>query len=661
MLFDRSKLHRTSSSGGFTALFRRTSVGILLCALQVTSLSLRVEAQNGLRFDSPEVSGQVDATLSPNINRVVRPQYYLQIEQNHSRLLIMNRRVERIAITDPSVANFVQYAENEISLVGLTLGRTDLTMWFEDDPDPVIYELTVIRDASLEEQRTIDLGRLERRLQVLYPNSLVNLIPLGGQVIVRGTAFDAEEAQNILSVVNVEIARSSGFLSTGDDMASSILGGGAGLGLNPNAQAGANGIPSIPLGGAPLVINELVVPGEYNVSLRVIVAELNRSALKNFGINWDLVFSNGSTLGTGGTGGGGGTLSGIFNNGEISLMVNWLQSNGTIRLLAEPRIVVLSGTGASILAGGEFAVPTVVGLGGGSSTSFRGFGTSLVVTPTVIDRDLIRLQVQPEFSSVNSSNAVAGIPGTNVKRVQTTVELREGQTFAIGGLISSQTLVEISRIPLLGDIPWLGPRIFQSKANSLIETELLVLVSPEIVRPMNADEVPPLPGYNAQPPTDEEIYQHARTEGVPDHTLYQLPPLGYGELRAIPQGQTQMGSQPPIFGLPSNPGPYMGGYPSAPMQPIGYPQQGMGIPPGYPPQLPQVAPGGNRGMGLGSTGRGFGEVVPAGNTIQKSGGLFPGLGLFSREKTRTVETISGERPGFPSGPQPTSTGWSWGQ
>ena len=149
--------------------------------------------------------------------------------------------------------------------------------------------------------------------------------------------------------------------------------------------------------------------------------------------------------------------------------------------------------------------------------------------------------------------------------------------------------------------------------------------------------------------------------GVPDHTLYQLPPLGYGDLRPIPQGQTQMGSQPPIFGLPSNPGPYMGGYPSAPMQPIGYRQQGMGIPPGYPPQLPQVAPSANRGMGLGSNDRGFGEVVPAGNTIQKSGGWFPGLGLFSREKQRTVETVSGERPGFSSGPQPTSTGWSWGQ
>jgi hypothetical protein len=91
------------------------------------------------------------------------------------------------------------------------------------------------------------------------------------------------------------------------------------------------------------------------------------------------------------------------------------------------------------------------------------FGTSLVVTPTVMDRDLIRLQVVPEFSEINSNNTVNGIPGTNVKRVQTTVELREGQTFAIGGLLSRQELTNISRIPLLGDIPYIGPRLFQSK------------------------------------------------------------------------------------------------------------------------------------------------------------------------------------------------------
>ena len=106
----------------------------------------------------------------------------------------------------------------------------------------------------------------------------------------------------------------------------------------------------------------------------------------------------------GGTLGGatGTTLSGIFENGEIAVLVRWLQSNGTVKLLAEPTVTCMSGTSSSILAGGEFAVPTIIGLGGGQATSFRGFGTSLVVTPTVIDRDLIRLQVVPEFSQLNT-------------------------------------------------------------------------------------------------------------------------------------------------------------------------------------------------------------------------------------------------------------------
>lgn len=674
MLFERPELHRAAANVCSNATSCRASLGMLLCLLAMAISPRLVDAQDGLRFDSPAVSGRVDAELSPNINRMVLPQYYLQLEQNHSRLLIMNRRVRRIAITDSSIANYVQYAENEISMVGLELGRTDLTMWFEDDPEPVIYEVTVVRDASLEEQRTVDLGRLERRLQILYPNSLVNLIPLGSQVIVRGTAFDAQEAASILSVVSVEVARSGGGINPGDDLSNTILGGGPGLGVNGGAAANAVGTAGMMnqnnrAGGSPWVINELVIPGEYNISLRVIVAELNRSALKNFGLNWNVVFggaslSSGGAGGLGGAGGAGGVggaanLSGIFENGDIQLLVNWLQSNGTIRMLAEPRLTVLSGTGASILAGGEFAVPTIVGIGGGSSSSFRGFGTSLVVTPTVVDRDLIRLQVQPEFSSVNADNAVQGIPGTNVKRVQTTVELREGQTFAIGGLISSQTLVEVSSVPLLGDIPWLGPRVFQSKASSMIETELLVLVSPEIVRPMNADEVPPLPGYNVPKPTDDEIYWHARTEGAPDHTLYQLPPLGYGELRPIPQAQTQMGSQPPIFGAPGgSPGPYTGGYPGAPMQPMGYPQGSYGgMNPAYPPMVPQVAPSGSVGSaGYGATDPGFGGIRPASDTrVKKSGGLFPGFGVFSREKTRSIETVSGE------GAQPTTTGWSWGQ
>jgi pilus assembly protein CpaC len=271
--------------------------------------------------------------------------------------------------------------------------------------------------------------------------------------------------------------------------------------------------------------------------MRVLVAEINRSELRNAGFDWRVLFGDGRhAVGSSMGGSTGTTLSGIFENSEIQIFIRWLQSNGTIKLLAEPQIVCISGTGASILAGGEFAVPTIIGLGGGQSTSFRGFGTSLVVTPTVMDRDLIRLQVVPEFSELNAANTVNGIPGTNVKRVQTTVELREGQTFAIGGLISRQTLSETSRIPFFGDIPYVGPRVFQSKNASEVETELLVLVSPEIVRPMEPDEVPPVPGHNSTHPTDDDFWHRGQTEGRPDNQVYQVSPYGSGSMHGVPQG-----------------------------------------------------------------------------------------------------------------------------
>jgi pilus assembly protein CpaC len=512
-----------------------------------------------LRLESPEVSGRVDASLSPNVEQVLRPQYHIEIERRHSQLVITNRKVRRIAITDSTIANFVQYSESEISIVGLELGRTDLTLWFEEEESPSIYEITVVRDASLEEQRTIDFGRLERRLKTLYPNSIVALIPVASQVIVRGQAYDGEEAANIMQVVRTEVIRSlRRGAATDDDLGLTGLGGG-GVGGGDGGGLGGAGNNNQGQNFRDIVINELVVPGEYNISLRVMVAEINRSELRNAGVDWRVLFNGGSeSVGSTLGGGAGTTLSGIFENGEIEIFINWLQSNGTIKLLAEPRLTVLSGTGASILAGGEFAVPTIIGLGGGQSTTFRGFGTSLVVTPTVIDRDLIRMQVVPEFSEVNAQNAVQGIPGTNVKRVQTTVELREGQTFAIGGLISRQSLAEVSRVPLLGDIPWLGPRIFQSKSASETETELLVLVSPEIVRPMDPDDVPPVPGYNVTHPTDDDLWKRGQTEGIPDHNLYQVAPFGGGSMQGVPQGYSF--SNPPQTAGPWPQQPYGVGY-----------------------------------------------------------------------------------------------------
>lgn len=509
-----------------------------------TQVQIRPVQMQRLQLDAPastdpSISGQVDAIHSPNVDRLLKPQYHLELEQRHSQLVMTNRNIRRIAVTDSTIANYVQYSPTEVSVVGMEMGETDLTFWFEDEEMPSIYQVSVVNDASLEDQRTIDFGRLERRLKTLFPNSQVAIIPVGTQVLVRGQAYDGEEAQNILQIVRAEVIRTLGRNNNNND----------GNGLNAFAQSGGlGGNFGGGLGGGggqntgfrDIVINELSVPGEYNVMMRVIVAEINRSQMRNFGLDWEVGFNNsrhavGGNLGAG----AGATLSGIFENGEIAVLVRWLQSNGTVKLLAEPTVTCMSGTSSSILAGGEFAVPTIIGLGGGQATSFRGFGTSLVVTPTVMDRDLIRLQVVPEFSEINSNNSVNGIPGTNVKRVQTTVELREGQTFAIGGLLSRQELTNISRIPLLGDIPYIGPRLFQSKNASEVETELLVLVSPEIVRPMEPDEVPPMPGFNHTHPNDHDLWHLGRSEGTPDNNVYQVGTVGSGNLHGVPVGYSQ--------------------------------------------------------------------------------------------------------------------------
>jgi len=554
-----------------------------------------------LQLEDSSVTGQVDAKLSPNVDKMLKPQYRLEIERRHSQLVITSKRVRRIAVTDSTVANYVQYSESEISIVGMELGKTDLTLWFEGEDFPSIYEVSVVRDASLEEQRTIDFGKLERRLRTLFPNSTVALIPIGAQVLVRGQAYDGEEAQNILQIVRSEVLRSLGRfndLDNGAGINAGTLNGpnGGGGGGGGGGNGGNNGFRDI-------VINELSIPGEFNIKMRVLVAEINRSELRNAGFDWRVLFGDGRhAVGSSMGGSTGTTLSGIFENSEIQIFIRWLQSNGTIKLLAEPQIVCISGTGASILAGGEFAVPTLSGLGGGQTTSFRGFGTSLVVTPTVMDRDLIRLQVVPEFSELNAANTVSGIPGTNVKRVQTTVELREGQTLAIGGLISRQTSAETSRIPLFGDIPYIGPRVFQSKNASEVETELLVLVSPEIVRPMEPDEVPPVPGHNATHPSDDQFWHHGQTEGSPDNQVYQIAPYGSGSMHGVPQGYSLY--NPPVthggytagpgLGAGSMMGPSGGGF--APQSYGGQPAYGnpQGYSQGLQPQpdyaLPPAAP-----------------------------------------------------------------------
>jgi pilus assembly protein CpaC len=535
--------------------------------------------------------------LDPRIAAMPQVDQKLEVIHHRSQLVKTCARVVRITYSDPTVIDIVQYSELEFSILGLGLGTTDLFIWFENDPEPLKYAVTVVHDPSLDDQRRIDYGKIERKLQILYPNSKVYLIPLSRRVIVRGQARDAEEAARIMQTIRIEVSNlefaGQGF---GDDPLTAAgyagaLGGPAGNGLN--GIGFLNGY----------VVDELQVPGEFNVMLRVRMAELNHEQLRRYGVDIGVMFNDArhavsSTLAQAPV------LSGIFENGEVAVLIDALTTNGTGKVIVDQTMTVLAGEPAAFIAGGEFAVPTTVGLGGAAAatTSFRGFGTSVIATPTVIDRDLMRLQVVAEHSSINSGTTVGGIPGLNVKRVQTRVDLREGQTIVLGGLFGRTQRAEVTRIPLLGELPLIGPFLFNSKRATEDETELLIVVTPELVRPIDADQQPPLPGFNITHPNDHDFYKYNRTEGNPDMGHYQMLPYGQGQPYAEDVGYNVFNPAPAPGGIaPQGPGPAAyapppgngydvhGGYaPQGAQPPAGAGSQPMYYPPSQPVAEPQA-------------------------------------------------------------------------
>lgn len=555
------------------------------------------------------------------IEKLPEAQDDLEIIERRSQLVVTRANVTRMAIGDQSVVDVVQYSPKEFSIIGMGRGATSLTLWFEGEADPLIYTIRTIRDPSLNKQRELDYGKLERKIAEMYPNSKVYLIPFSWKIVVRGQARDQEEASHILNIIRGEVIDQNGgmmgaLMTTNGNVGG--YGGGYGGGF-----AGGDAVGGFGWGNnfwSSFIINELRVPGEYQINLRVRVAELSRSQLDRAGVDINILFNDARNLVRTSMGGALGTLSGVFEDGEIGIFLDYLATNGTAKILTEPQMTVLSGRSARLLSGGEYAVPTVVGVGGasGTTTSFRGFGTSLMATPTVVDRDLIRISIIAEYSSLNQENTSGGILGTDSRRVQTEVELREGQTLALAGLLSHGIQTEVSRIPVLGDIPYVGPLLFSSKKSVQEENELLVLLTPEIVRPMDAHEVPPVPGFEVTKPATNEFWKHNMTEGMPDTGYYHLPPYGSGSTGTNVDYQH------------FNPGPAGSMYSPQPTNPnnIGRgpavtpaPNYGPTPAPGYGPS-PSYVPGPGQGYGpgpapaYGPPSGPYGPATPAPGSLQ---------------------------------------------
>jgi len=399
---------------------------------------------------------------------------------NQSQIITSQTMIKRASVANPDVAEVVRVlSPTEILLAAKKPGMTQVILW-DEQGNPTTIDVLV----------TGDKRQLEANIKRLFPTSNVTLSAAQSTLVLKGTCADARQARAIAQLASAYSAE---------------------------------------------VINSLSVVGPKQVLLQVRVSEVNRSKLRRLGINWlyaqpDFFVTqttNGIGSATVGTVPGNPlqhrmsfdlnprALAGPISNVSVGIpsarsisFIDALKENGVMTVLAEPNLVALSGQKASFLVGGEFPIPvpqdenTV-------TIMFREFGIRLSFVPTILDDGTIRLEVEPEISDIDYSTAVqvSGfvVPGLITRKVKTAVELKNNQTFAIAGLISKSILATKSSVPVLGELPGIGP-FFSSTIHRQEETELLVMVTAQLVDPLLPDQVPAAPTDYVRFPTDVEVF-----------------------------------------------------------------------------------------------------------------------------------------------------------
>jgi pilus assembly protein CpaC len=417
----------------------------------------------------------------------------VDLTAGRSTVLTTDFDITRIAVTNPAVADAVVVQAREVLIDGKGAGTVSLIIWGTSTRQQ--YDL-VVKPA---------VSNLEQQLQALFPGEDVRVNITDEAIILTGQA-----SSNDVMLRAGEIAQSS------------------------SAKA--------------KVVNMLQLPGgvtSQQVMLQVRFAEVNRRMLSELGVS---LFTSGigfhntwmrsttqqfSAPGFDGlevekVGGEISKVSGELTFGDflnlfvlsaeydIGAAVRALRQTGAFQSLAEPNLIAYNGQEASFLAGGEFPVPVVQGATGTVTIEFKEFGVRLNFRPTIAG-DVIRLKVRPEVSALDFANGVSlggfRIPALTTRRAETDVELRDGQSFAIAGLLDNVSQDDRSAIPLLSQIPIIG-HLFKSKAERAERTELMVLITPRLVRPLDPDEVPPLP---TQPkkflPPGEDVGEHLKGGG----------------------------------------------------------------------------------------------------------------------------------------------------
>ena len=403
-----------------------------------------------------------------------------------STVLTTAEPYKRVSVSQPEVADVNLVGPASILLTAKKPGTTQLIIWNDDNRSQVI-------DVNVG----FDVEALRRQLKEMFPGTDINVTVANGTIALRGRV--------------------------------------------PNVQAAEQAV-EIASPYAPKVLNFLEISGGQQVMLQVRFAEISRAASSELGFN---TFATDGTAAFGSQNSFGGNPIGGLATGDRDTIINpavtvfgagrigstvfeayvtALRRNNLLRVLAEPNLIAISGQEASFLAGGEFPIP--VPQDGGDSTAitieYKPFGVQLNFVPTVLGDGKIRLRVSPEVSDLDFTRSVSFggfvIPSLTKRTVDTTIELNEGQTFAVAGLLSNRVIANKNVTPLLGDLPILGT-LFRSVRYERSETELVVLVTPRLVSPLNPGQLTELPGEHWRDPNEADLFIN-RDLGGP------LPPRG---------------------------------------------------------------------------------------------------------------------------------------
>lgn len=392
-----------------------------------------------------------------------------------STILSTDAPVSRVSLAQPETASVVVLSPTQIYVTGKKLGTTTLTLWSGGQVSGV-FDLVI----------TPDVTRLKRMIHEILPRErAVQVLSSGESITLSGSVSNTGDLTSVLSL----------------------------------AEAEAPG----------KVVNLLRVDGVQQVMLEVRVAEMSRTALKRMGVNLAATFSNftvysflNNLTSLGNTGSNIIELTDKinsvvqYNNGSTNVvgMLDALKAHGLARLLAEPNLTCVSGESADFLVGGEIPIPKPGALGT-VSIEFKPFGVGLEFTPTVLSSGAINLHVSPEVSELDYTNALRyqgyEIPAISTRKASTVVDLADGQSFAIAGLISESLKENNHRFPVLGDIPVLGS-LFRSSDYQKNKTELVIIVTAHLVKPLDMARQT-LPGDGFKEPSDYEFYMLGLLEG----------------------------------------------------------------------------------------------------------------------------------------------------